>query len=127
MEAPKEIYLTRGDKEEGWSEIESIDWSTDIFWDDDVAYIRKDIYDDLDKSYFRLYETGTGHNYGLQCKLDEAQARIKELEEALKNSLRCGWHSMEGSIDGTFDDLTEQEIRGFREDARKALEKETEG
>ena len=56
---------------------------------------------------------------------DKAQARIKELEEALKNSLRCGWHSMEGSLDGTFDDLSEQEIRQFRKYAHNALGKES--
>jgi hypothetical protein len=34
---------------------------------------------------------------------------------------------MEGSIDGTFDDLTEQEIRQFRKDAKSALSEEAEG
>lgn len=55
---------------------------------------------------------------------DLLKAHINKLEEALKNSLRCGWHSMEGSLDGTFDDLTEQEIRQFRKDARNLIAKE---
>jgi hypothetical protein len=62
-----------------------------------------------------------------EAEIQEAQARIKKLEEILKNALRCGWHSMEGSIDGTFDDLTEQEIRQFRKDAKSALSEEAEG
>jgi hypothetical protein len=62
-----------------------------------------------------------------ETEIQEAQTRIKKLEEILKNALRCGWHSMEGSIDGTFDDLTEQEIRQFRKDAKSALSEEAEG
>jgi hypothetical protein len=99
-ESPKIIYLNKGDCDEefDWVYHEGVTWCTDKIDDTDIEYIRKDVYD----------------------------ARIKQLEEVLRNSLRCGWHSMEGSIDCTFDDLTEQEIRQFREDAKNALEKESE-
>lgn len=77
-----------------------------------VEYIRKDIYDDLDKSYFKLHETSTGHSYGLYCDLEKAQARIKELEDILDGVLGIKLN------DGTL--LAEKVL-----DACKALEKES--
>jgi hypothetical protein len=115
-EAPKTIFL-------------SDDIPRLLFFEEDkefgeagfVEYIRKDEYDELQTKYDNLdVDCHRFHvaNFDLQ-------ARIKKLEEILKNALRCGWHSMEGSIDGTFDDLTEQEIRQFRKDAKSALAKES--
>jgi hypothetical protein len=117
-EAPKTIYLYSKYPGEYYPHyLETRRKSSDI------EYIRKGEYDELQTKYDNLdVDCHRFHvaNFDLQ-------ARIKELEEILKNALRCGWHSMEGSIDGTFDDLTEQEIRQFRKDAKSALAKESEG
>lgn len=46
---------------------------------------------------------------------------VTDLKECLQNALRCGWHSMEGSLDGNFDDLSRDEISEFRAKAKQLL------
>jgi hypothetical protein len=130
-EAPKTIYLS--------NDIPRL-----LFFEGEVGfveYIRKDVYDkhciiDIDRydkvSLFmennakeKVIQQNAKDIQFLKYALNKSQAHIKKLEEILKNALRCGWHSMEGSIDGTFDDLTGQEIRQFRKDAKSALAKES--
>lgn len=46
-----------------------------------------------------------------------AEQERDELNRMLAEALRCGWHSLEGSEDGTFDDLTHAEIAAMRSHA----------
>jgi hypothetical protein len=49
FQAPKEIYLNRGacSDEFDWEHGEGITWAPEQIDDSDVAYIRKDIFDNL--------------------------------------------------------------------------------
>lgn len=121
-EAPKEVFLTPFN-EHSFSGY----WEEERRSDGDVEYIRKDIHDGL----FANYVDRTESQYKTIKKLDEAQARIKELEEGLR------FYTDVSNFDNVQEDPTDEplclvedtngNLADFGTTARKLLEKESEG
>jgi uncharacterized small protein (DUF1192 family) len=53
--------------------------------------------------------------------IESLQAELERVKAVLSEALRCGWHSLEGSPDGTFDDLTPAEVGAIRRHAQAVL------
>lgn len=81
-EAPKEIFLIKGDCEDDfdWTDASwSITWCKDKINEDDIEYIRKDIYDELNREFnAELCRKNKALDYAMTLEV-----RIEKLKEAL--------------------------------------------